>query len=138
MPPTTEMDVYNTQLNMDTIPIKALGSKSRHRLSTYLNNKKILPSENFFPRDWRGLFDLARIPKPYFRAIEASANPMEELLLRWQEDGEGATMGQLQKFLINIDRIDCLDDCKEFFGKELYKQMLNVYFIIDQFRFGRR
>lgn len=113
----TAPDVYSTHLEMDIIPIKALGSKSRLRLSTYLNTKKILPSENFFPRDWRGLFDLARIPKPYFQAMEASANPMQELLFRWQEEGERATLGHLQQFLIDIDRVDCLDDCREFFGE---------------------
>lgn len=114
----TEADAinFNTQLDIDIVPLQALGPKTRLRLSTYLNNKKILLSENFFPRDWRGLFDLARIPKPYFQAIESSSNPMQELMVRWQEDGEGATLGRLQKFLIDIDRVDCMDDCKELFG----------------------
>lgn len=115
----TEPDGFNTFLDLKVVPITALGPKSRLRLSTYLNKKKILFSENSYPRDWRGIFDLSLIPKPYFQALEASSNPMQELLVLWQEEGKTANLGQLQKCLIDIDRIDCLDDCKEFFGTNI-------------------
>lgn len=117
-------DPFDTRLQLEIIPISSLKSKSRLMLSTYLNNKKVLRSESMYERDWRGLFDLARIPKPYFQAVETSSDPMKELLDRWQEDGENATFQSLHKFLIEIDRIDCLDDCKEYFGRHF--QMSNI------------
>lgn len=114
---SSEPDMFDTRIDMHVIPISKLGAKSRHRLSTYLNAKKCLNSEMGFERDWRGLFELAQIPQPFFSTVESSNSPTKELLHLWMVEGKYANFAMLQQFLINIDRIDCLDDCKELFGK---------------------
>lgn len=111
------VDRFDTRLRMEAIPLRALRPKTRELIASHLNRCKILPSENSLLRDWRGLFDLTHLPRLQYAAIETHSNPTVELLLRWQQVSPMACVGELEQHMLDIDRLDCLDDCRESFGE---------------------
>lgn len=119
----SEHDIFDTRIHFEEIPISALRQKSRNILSMHLDPHKILPTHIGLCRDWRGLFQLTGLPKQYLQYLATKSNITAELLDVWykeecdgQLDYEGApTVQQLQQYLEEIDRWDCLDDTRDLF-----------------------
>lgn len=113
-----EADAFNTHIDMHTIPLAALRPRSRDLLCANLDGRLILPTENSLNRDWRGLLFLTKVNLAHHAHIEAQSKPTEAVLQRWQKDfPETATIGQLILHLEELDRLDCVDDSYENFGK---------------------
>ncbi|XP_055374442.1 myeloid differentiation primary response protein MyD88 [Condylostylus longicornis] len=102
-------------IHFNKIPISALRQKARNILSLSLNRMKIIPSENKLLRDWRGVADLAGLRSVYGQSIQMHSDPMEKLLQIWcsKDNEETASVDNLIKFLVEIDRWDVLSDINE-------------------------
>lgn len=109
---------HNTRVNLSQVPLQALSRKTKSQLSQLLNGIKILPSEEGFLRDWRGLASCAKLKSESVNRLEAVADPTKDLLDLWvkQSDG-GISLGDLQSYLGQIDRWDVVDDTNICFCK---------------------
>lgn len=124
------------QIDFAKVPIVALQKPALALLSSSLNPSKILPSEDGFPRDWRGIAHLAGLQSLYGPAIHTDSDPMKMVLTLWckEADIQTATFDNLIKFLGVIDRWDVADDLAEFLVQDAktykdskhHKQMINV------------
>lgn len=129
-----DTDIFDTRINLNEIPIKALQQKSLDLLSVYLDPIKILQSEDGLFRDWRGICYLSGLGS-FSTYLLQQPHITIKLLDMWQtkadRPGNEATLDQIQlensikratfeqlmHFLSVIDRLDCLDDMNEFFSK---------------------
>lgn len=117
------VDVLDTRINLEKVPISALRHRSLNLLSIYLDPLKILPSPDGLSRDWRGIFYLTGLPNEYLQYLSQQSQATMQLLDIWQKESNSdkteyiANISQLQRFLETIDRLDCLDDTNEMFGK---------------------
>lgn len=132
---STEVDIFDTRINLNEIPISALRQRSRDLLSVYLDPIKILHTEDGLSRDWRGIFYLSGVGNHFSSYLHSRQNKTINLLEIWHTEAERvlknasmeqiqlensvkkATFEQLQHFLSIIDRLDCLDDMNEYFSK---------------------
>lgn len=117
-------------INLDEIPISALRSKSRDLLSKRLNGIKVILSENGSPRDWRGVLSSVGL-SDVVSTVQLKSDPMKEVLDLWmREQKDGATVGNLQHILGNIDRWDVVDDTNDCFGNfeptNIHTQLINA------------
>lgn len=112
-------------LKTDTIPISCLGSTTRKLLSNALNQRKILPSEENYLRDWQGLEELMQLSTE-FKIAHSSTNPTADLLEAWvSQDKGGATLNKFYNFLIKMDRWDIIDDCEN--SIRTYVEIIPLY-----------
>lgn len=86
-------------------------------MSLLLNPEKILPSEDGYHRDWRGLAALVNLSQSEYNAVSHNQDKIATLLDIWIKQNKGATISTLQQCLELIDRYDVSDDIQSSFGK---------------------
>lgn len=119
------MEIINNKILLDEnidfkqIPLTALRQRGRLLLSKHLNPIKILPSEEGYPRDWRGIAHLAGIQNLNTTTIiNNQPDAMAKTLQLWlTENKSTATFANLRTFLEIIDRWDVNDDISEILCK---------------------
>lgn len=128
--PSRSIEILDTRIDLEKIPISALRHRSLNLLSIYLDPLKILPSPDGLSRDWRGIFYLSGLPNEYLQYLAQQTHATMLLLDIWQKESNSdkteymANLSQLQRFLETIDRLDCLDDTNELFGEYFYNLLL--------------
>lgn len=110
---------HNTRVNLANVPLQALSRKTKDQLSQLLNGVKILPSEEGFLRDWRGLASCAKLKSEVVTMLAAGTDPTRGVLDLWakQSSGGGINLADLQSYLGQIDRWDVVDDTNMCFCK---------------------
>lgn len=108
---------YNALMKLTEAPLQALSRKSKGILSQLLNGIKILPSEEGYLRDWRGLAHCAKVKSEFVTFLADRADPTKELLEHWAKQSNSCKLSDLQTFLGQIDRWDVIDDTNESFCK---------------------
>ena len=98
------------------VPAKALGYSSRLNLSFRLNLPQALPAKSGRARDYRGLAELMKIPNEKAKTFELSNDPTMKILNEW-ELNPNASIGQLIKFLEEMERYDIITDVFPLFGE---------------------
>ena len=102
------MDTKENITLLTTIPICALGNKSREYLAA-LDVEQLISSEDGLRRDYRGIADMFEFAPSTLRAIERSTSPMSDIL-----DLIGdKKLAKLIDCLERIGRFDVLDDLQE-------------------------
>ena len=81
-----------------------------------MNPKKVLPSEDGYNRDWRGLATLIKISQNEYSAVSQSNDKIMKLFEIWQNNNANATFYTLQQCLATIDRYDVSDDTFQLLG----------------------
>lgn len=106
------------RVELEKIPLSALSKRTIDALSNKLNAKKILPSEDGYQRDYRGLASLSGLNwSEYGSVIEQSHDPTDKILKLWMKDQKTANLDQLQQVLGLIERWDVLDDTNFLLGE---------------------
>ena len=106
------------RVELEKIPLSALSKRSITALSNRLNAKKVLPSEDGYQRDYRGLVTLSGLNYvEYSSVINQNSDPTEKILQLWMKNETKANLDQLQQVLGLIERWDVLDDTNLFFSK---------------------
>lgn len=106
----------NGEVNYNSIPLSALSYKSRVLLSSLLNTRKVIPSEDSdkLPRDWQGLAALVKIPSQLLSDNGLCHDKTAKVIEIWQQKKDGtATLGTLFNYLKKLDRFDICDDLEE-------------------------
>lgn len=106
---------YNKRMKLAEAPLQALSRKTKGQLSELLNGIKILPSEEGYLRDWRGLAHCAKVRSELVTFLGNRADPTRELLEHWSKEENACKLSDLQTFLGHIDRWDVIDDTDESF-----------------------
>lgn len=110
------------RVELENIPLGALSPRTIAILGLKLDTKKILPSEDGYQRDFRGIATLSGLSwSEYGPMISRLPHPTEKVLELWIKDKKNASLGQLQQVLGLIDRWDVVDDTDIFFSK--YKKL---------------
>lgn len=86
-------------------------------MSLLLNPEKILPSEDGYHRDWRGLAALVNLSQSEYNAVSHNQDKIAALFEIWIKQNKGATISTLMQCLELIDRYDVSDDIQSLFGK---------------------
>lgn len=109
--------MVDTSVDLQTIPLSALRSKSRNHLAIYLDAIKVLPSSDGLSRDWRGIFQLSGLPYTYESFLSSKMSPTMELIKILETEPHRITFADYRKMLGDIDRWDVVDDTYEMFGE---------------------
>ena len=109
------VDDYTSRMRLAEVPLQALSRKTTSHLSQLLNGIKILPSEEGYLRDWRGLAHCAKVKSELVAFLSDRADPTRELLEHWAKQQNACKLSDLQTFLGQIDRWDVIDDTNESF-----------------------
>lgn len=104
---------YASRLKLNEAPLIALSRKSKGLLSQLLNGIKILPSEEGYLRDWRGLAHCAKVKSETVTFLAERSDPTKELLEHWAKQSNSCSLADLQTYLGQIDRWDVIDDTNE-------------------------
>ncbi|XP_014242274.1 myeloid differentiation primary response protein MyD88 [Cimex lectularius] len=100
------------------IPLVALRARTRKVLSLGLNCTKVIPSPSGYPRDWRGLADIAKVSLP-----PCDNDPTASIICQWERTK--SNVNDLREALKEIDRWDVLDDITEYLETDV-KDYLNT------------
>ncbi|PSN51656.1 hypothetical protein C0J52_09614 [Blattella germanica] len=92
--------------DMFRIPVAALSTATRDKISTLLNPIKIIPTDDGLPRDWRGLAQLVGLPGEMVVLLSTKSDPTTNVMYQWKD----GTLGLLTSFLGQLDRWDVVDD----------------------------
>ncbi|XP_022332088.1 myeloid differentiation primary response protein MyD88-like [Crassostrea virginica] len=117
----SEMEILDTNgesISLDdkykAIPLDALRVSARKKLSLYLNvQSEIVNDTNGLVSDYNGLAEMVGFGFLEIKEFERQKNPTDELLTEWTNRPDLApTIGKLWEFLVELGRLDVLQDCK--------------------------
>lgn len=109
--------VTNGTVDLKQVPIRVIRPECRHFLSTQLNRKKIILTEEGLPRDWRGILHCINLKYTMASDFMADKNPFGSVFERWMQEQSKASLDDFQEILRRIDRWDVLDDTRKDFGR---------------------
>lgn len=108
---------YTSRMKLSEAPLHSLSRKTKAQLSSMLNAIKILPSEEGYFRDWRGLAHCAKLKSEQITFLAEREDPTKELIENWEKQPNACKLSDLQAFLGQLDRWDVVDDTNESFRK---------------------
>lgn len=109
---------YTSRMKLSEAPLHSLSRKTKAQLSSMLNAIKILPSEEGYFRDWRGLAHCAKLKSEQITFLADREDPTKELIENWEKQPNACKLSDLQAFLgQQLDRWDVIDDTNESFRK---------------------
>lgn len=96
------------------ISLDALRVSARKKLSLYLNvQSEIVNDANGLVSDYNGLAEMVGFGFLEIKEFERQKNPTDELLTEWTNRSDlSPTIGRLWEFLVELGRLDVLEDCK--------------------------
>ncbi|XP_037093059.1 myeloid differentiation primary response protein MyD88-like isoform X2 [Pollicipes pollicipes] len=111
------------ELNTVESPIVALTEITKEKLALLLNGKKILPSDDGFPRDWRGVAQCLDCDNDVVQQLGRSASPTVALLERCR----ARPVADLWRALQDVGRWDVQDDARYMIEDDvrLYQERLS-------------
>ena len=99
------------------VTILALRMSSRKRLGMYLN-QDALPLQNGLLPNYQGLAECIGFEFIEQLSFQRDKDPTQSLLMEWGNRPDfSPTLGNLVKYLLQLERIDVLDDCQEIISK---------------------
>ncbi|XP_008548103.1 myeloid differentiation primary response protein MyD88 [Microplitis demolitor] len=107
--------------DMSAVPLIALSSESKFLLSTLLNPIKCIPTDDGYPRDWRGIADLFSFGGELIPAIASNPDPISFILDVVTKKNPKTVIKDLQIVLEKIERWDVVDDTQPVFVKDAQK-----------------
>ncbi|KAG8238356.1 hypothetical protein J437_LFUL018800 [Ladona fulva] len=113
-------------------PVHALRLNTIAKISNSLNSNKILPTDDGFLRDWRGLAQLAGIDVQIVMNIASKSDPTAEFFKSWSRIGDqekSVSVGLLLSFLRKMDRWDAIDDTTKMIG--YFGNVTEVFCVIE-------
>ncbi|CAO1348269.1 unnamed protein product [Diamesa serratosioi] len=116
--PRNDNEVIEPRVKFEEIPLSAVGIKTRYKMSLLLNPEKILPSEDGYHRDWRGLAALVNLSQSEYNAVSHNQDKIATLFDIWIKQNKGATISTLMQCLELIDRYDVSDDIQSLFVED--------------------
>lgn len=108
-------------VDLKRIPLFAMRTELQNYLAEFLNAIKILQSSNGKYRDWRGLFELAKLSNYSESFFSMKDDPTMELIEILKGEPQRITFATFREMLGEIDRWDLFDDTEQMFRKWLYK-----------------
>lgn len=101
------------------IPLGALGTSTRKKLSLFLNLEGTLNDDVQCENNYRGLAEMAGFSYLEIKNFEIQKSPTEEMLHEWTVRQDlSPTVGQLWSFLSILEREDVLTDCYMYIFKD--------------------
>lgn len=120
------LDGAGESLNLDpryeSLPLDALRRSSRTKISLYLDEpSEIVDEESGYVTDWNGLAELIGFTCLEMKKFGRQKSPTQDLLNDWGSNPElKPTLGHLWKYLIELGRLDVLQDAKSNVSKYIY------------------
>lgn len=113
-------DEYNYNM-FESTPLRAINMSSRSILSKSLNIEQVIPSEDGYQRDYRGLAQLMEFPYNDLVTIQRSSDPTKVLLDSYLNTVKGgrSTIKNLLLMLEAIERYDVIDDVTDSLRKDV-------------------
>lgn len=113
------------KFDLKEVPVDCLRPNTRRILSKMLNSKKILPTEEGYYRDWRGLRYLCGVDSSYENMLNKDNDPTGNVLALWSKDMNVniQNLQNLQDYLGKIDRWDVVDDTSSLFCKYCFSEV---------------
>ncbi|CAG2247957.1 MYD88 [Mytilus edulis] len=124
------LDDTGESLNLDSrltsIPLDALRRSSRSKIALYLDDQSdIIDEECGYVTDWNGLAELIGFTALEMRKFGRQKSPTQDLLVDWEiTPALNPTLGNLWKYLIELGRLDVLQDCRSFVIKDAENYIL--------------
>lgn len=126
------LDTNGESISLDdkykAIPLDALRVSARKKLSLYLNvQSEIVNDTNGLVSDYNGLAEMVGFGFLEIKEFERQKNPTDELLTEWTNRPDLApTIGKLWEFLVELGRLDVLQDCKNLISQCSFLQFCQV------------
>ncbi|KAK3106601.1 hypothetical protein FSP39_023319 [Pinctada imbricata] len=98
------------------ISLDALNHSARRKIALHMNLESDVPSDrNHLVSDYNGLAELIGFQYLEIKNFERQKSPTEELLKEWctRPDLEEPTLGKLWDFLVQLGRVDVLEECQQ-------------------------
>ena len=102
-------DSKSQQIDLSSVPIRALSLSTRYQLSQYLNGQQYISTSNGLSRDYRGIAQLMGFSYSVVKSAMDSADPLNRLLDMYQNKSD-ATLQRLIDMIERIERFDIIDD----------------------------
>ena len=104
------------------IPLDALRTTARTKISLYLDNTSdIIDEDTGYVTDWNGLAELIGFNNLELKKFGRQKSPTKDLLDDWESAPQclnySPTLGNLWKILIELGRIDVIQDCRNIVSK---------------------
>ena len=105
------------------IPLYALRTTARTKISLYLDNTSdIIDEDTGYVTDWNGLAELIGFNNLELKKFGRQKSPTKDLLDDWESAPQclnySPTLGNLWKILIELGRIDVIQDCRNIVIKD--------------------
>ncbi|XP_012272432.1 myeloid differentiation primary response protein MyD88 [Orussus abietinus] len=101
-----------------SMPLVGLTDATMRLMSTLLNPLKIIPTEDGFPRDWRGLAHLLNLDGEIMPSIMSEPDPTGHILSIMRKDFKSFMVKDLRTMLETLDRWDVVDDTEDLIEKD--------------------
>lgn len=93
--------------------LKHLSPSTIKQLSTLLNSRKVIPTQHYKLRDWRGVCESAGFGSDYIDFTSRNENPLGKCLQDWIYKDSNVTVHALTTTLEELDRYDVIQDCDQ-------------------------
>lgn len=105
------------------IPLDALRTTARTKISLYLDNTSdIIDEDTGYVTDWNGLAELIGFGNLELKKFGRQKSPTKDLLEDWASSPQclnySPILGNLWKILIELGRIDVIQDCRSIVIKD--------------------
>ena len=99
----------SADIDLSSVPIRALSLSTRHRLSEYLNVEQYITTSSGLSRDYRGIAQMMGFSYAIMDSTLRTSDSFNHLLSLYQNRSD-ATLQSLLLMLEKIERFDVIDD----------------------------
>lgn len=105
----SDSKTFSEDIDLSSVPIRALSFSTRYQLSQYLNGLQYIATSSGLSRDYRGIAQLMEFSYSAVQSATASADPFSRLLEMYQSRSD-ASIQRLMQMIETIERFDVIDD----------------------------
>lgn len=110
-------------VDLSTVPLVGISVVSKQIITAMLNPKKVLPSDNGLPRDWRGLAHLLELNGEIMSLLVSHSDPTTYMLAMLEKNKKNITIKSFQTMMEEMDRWDIIDDTEAIFQNDAAKYL---------------
>lgn len=110
-------------VDLSIVPLVGISAVSKQIITAMLNPKKVLPSDNGLPRDWRGLAHLLEFNGEIMSLLVSHSDPTTYMLTMLENNKKNITIKNFQTMMEEMDRWDIIDDTEAIFQNDAVKYL---------------
>nr|QEJ65603.1 myeloid differentiation factor 88 [Mimachlamys nobilis] len=120
--------------SMEDVKLKSLNNGCRRKIGMLLDPEgSLIPDSDMF-NDWGGYAELLNFSQPEIENLKRHKSPTQEMLHLWTtRKYPEPTVGNLIRFLYQLERVDVITDCRNMIERDVKKWKENEKSIEDMY-----